>query len=124
MKCPKCGAVEDIKFFLRHQKTSDDDEDTTANCITMLHANPDCGFNESYMLEDCLDIIFPDWSEIQELEDKINEIQNSVNMSDMFAAMADNIIEADSEVIETDGEIVETNELPSNEETGDIDQYF
>ena len=63
MKCPKCGDTENIKFFVRHQKISEEDETTAANCITMLHADPSCGFNESFMLEDCLDYIFSYWSE-------------------------------------------------------------
>ena len=97
MKCPKCGATENIKFLVRHQKTDEDDESNIANCITIIHAEPQCGFNESYLLEDCLDDIFPNWSEIRELEAKINDIQNSMNAIEMF----------EDQIIETEGEIVE-----------------
>lgn len=60
MICPKCGK-EDIVFFLRHQDREDDSENT-ANCITILCK--ECGHNESFFLIDCLDYIFPDWSEL------------------------------------------------------------
>ena len=60
MKCPKCKATEDIKFFLRHQDTEDDTSDN-ANVITMLCTK--CGYNQSFFLVDCLDAIFPEWSE-------------------------------------------------------------
>ena len=117
MKCPKCGDTENIKFFVRHQKSSEDDESTNANCLTILHADPECGFNESYLLEDCLDVVFPNWSEIQELESKVNEIQNNVNMGDMFAAMMGGM----SNTIETEGEVIEDNELPPIQESEDIE---
>lgn len=57
MKCPKCGTVENIKFFLRHQKENEEDESDLANAITILCT--ECGNNESYFLLDCLDDIFP-----------------------------------------------------------------
>lgn len=60
MICPKCGK-EDIVFFLRHQDREDDSENA-ANCITILCK--ECGHNESFFLIDCLDYIFPDWSEL------------------------------------------------------------
>lgn len=60
MICPKCGK-EDIVFFLRHQDREDDAENV-ANCITILCK--ECGHNESFFLIDCLDYIFPDWSEL------------------------------------------------------------
>ena len=103
MKCPKCGSTENIKFFIRHQKSSEDDEETNANCLTILHADPECGFNESYLLEDCLEVVFPNWSEIQELENRVNEIQNNVNMGSMFAAMMDGM----TDTIKAEGEVVE-----------------
>lgn len=58
MKCPKCGTTEDIKYFLRHQKENEDDISDIANAITMLCTQ--CGYNQSYLLLDCLDEIFPD----------------------------------------------------------------
>ena len=96
MKCPKCGSTENIKFFVRHQKSSEDDESNIANCITIIHAEPQCGFNESYLLEDCLNDIFPNWSELQELQTKIEDIQNNINMRNLF-----------DQVVETEGEIIE-----------------
>ena len=116
MKCPKCGDTENIKFFVRHQKSSEDDESTNANCLTILHADPECGFNESYLLEDCLDVVFPNWSEIQELENKVNEIQNNINMGDVLA-----IMNGISDAIETDEEVIEDNELPPVQESEDIE---
>lgn len=101
MKCPKCGATENIKFLIRHQKSDENDESNIANCITIIHAEPQCGFNESYLLEDCLDDIFPNWSEIRELEEKINDIQNNMNAESLLAGMlGDQIIETEGEVIE------------------------
>ena len=116
MKCPKCGDTENIKFFVRHQKSSEDDESTNANCLTILHADPECGFNESYLLEDCLDVVFPNWSEIQELENKVNEIQNNINIGDVLAMM-----NGISDAIETDEEVIEDNELPPVQESEDIE---
>ena len=104
MICPKCGDTENIKFFLRHQKSNEDDEDTTANCITILHASPDCGFNESYMLEDCLDTIFPDWSEIRSLQQKVDDIEQNINnidsVSNMFTNFMPGMIKSENEAIE------------------------
>jgi len=105
MKCPKCGSIEDIKFFVRHQKTSEDDESTVANAITILHANPECGFNETYMLEDCIELIFKDWSDLYQIEEKISELENSANgMNALFTGLMDNV---NPEVIETEGEVVD-----------------
>ena len=104
MKCPKCGSIENIKFFLRHQKDSEEDDSTVVNCITIIHADPQCGFNESYLLEDCLDVIFPNWSEIQELEEKIENIQNAVNIGSLFEGMLGN------DSIEIEGEVIDENE--------------
>jgi len=105
MKCPKCGSTEDIKFFVRHQKISENDESTAANAITILHANPECGFNETYMLEDCIELIFKDWSELYQIEEKISELENSANsMNALFTNLIDGM---GSEVIEADGEVVE-----------------
>ena len=60
MKCPKCGAQEGIKWFLRHQAEGPDDDSNLANAITILCTK--CGANESYMLQDCLSDIFFKWS--------------------------------------------------------------
>ena len=58
MRCPKCNTNEDIKFFLRHQKEGENDDSEIANAITMLCTH--CGYNQSFLLVDCLDDIFPD----------------------------------------------------------------
>jgi len=71
MKCPKCGATENIKYFLRHQKENENDDSDLANAITMLCT--ECGYNQSYLLLDCLDDIFPDWSS---LKDQVHQFQN------------------------------------------------
>ena len=76
MKCPKCGTTEDIKYFLRHQKENEDDTSDIANAITMLCTQ--CGYNQSYLLLDCLDEIFPDWSEIKAQADKWQEMLASM----------------------------------------------
>ena len=104
MKCPKCGSTENIKFFLRHQKDNEEDDSSVANCITIIHAEPQCGFNESYLLEDCLDVIFPNWSEIQELEEKIENIQNAINAGSLLEGMLGN------DSIEIEGEAIDENE--------------
>ena len=119
MKCPKCGDTEDIKFFVRHQKFSEDDEGTNANCLTILHANPECGFNESRLLEDCLDLVFPDWSEIVELQNKLNKVEQNMQSMNGLANMFSGMIS--DEIIETDGEVIEDNELPSVQESEDIE---
>lgn len=61
MKCPECGTNEGIKFFLRHQAEDENDTSNNANVITILCTK--CGKNESYFLAECLDQIFPSWSE-------------------------------------------------------------
>lgn len=69
MKCPKCGK-DNIVFFLRHQDREDDAEDV-ANCITILCK--ECGYNESFFLIDCLDYIFPNWSELGQMVKVLEE---------------------------------------------------
>lgn len=64
MKCPKCENIEEIKWFLRHQKLNEDDTGTNANVITVLCTV--CGYNESKFLEDYLDALFPEWDENRE----------------------------------------------------------
>ena len=64
MFCPKCNTNEGIKWFLRHQSATENDELDVANVITILCTK--CGNNQSYMLSDCLDDIFPDWSELKQ----------------------------------------------------------
>ena len=60
MKCPNCQSKKNIKFFLRHQDV-DESKDNDANVITILCT--ECGHNESFFLVDCLEDIFPNWSE-------------------------------------------------------------
>ena len=77
MKCPDCGAEEDIKWFLRHQDEGDDDDSTSANVITILCTT--CGKNESHFLLDVLPDIFPSWEprEVQmNFEDQISMLGN------------------------------------------------
>lgn len=59
MICPKCETTEGIKWFLRHQDTETSGVDD-ANVITILCT--ECGHNESYFLENSLELIFPSWS--------------------------------------------------------------
>jgi len=87
MICPKCGK-EDIVFFLRHQDREDDSENT-ANCITILCK--ECGHNESYFLIDCLDYIFPDWSELGQRVGALEE---------QAAAHQEEIVEEQEEIVE------------------------
>lgn len=104
--CPKCGASDNIKFFIRHMKTSENDESTIGNCLTILHANPKCGHNQSMMLDEVVEVVFRDWSELGKLEDKLNEINNqTANFGNMLGNMMGNMISED--VIETEGEVVE-----------------
>ena len=63
MKCPKCGATTNIKWFLRHQDRESDTIDDV-NVITILCT--ECGYNDSVFLEEYLDDIFKDWSEIKQ----------------------------------------------------------
>ncbi len=103
IKCPKCGSEENIVHFLRHQKESEDDEGTNANCWTILCK--ECGYNESYLLEDLLEEVFPEWSTLQirikELENQFQEMYDSVEIQN-------NIIEADNvEVQEVEEEVEE-----------------
>lgn len=75
MRCPKCGATENLVYFLRHQKMNEKDEDKNINCWTILCK--ECGHNESYLLEDLLDEIFINWSEVKQ-----NTIFNNENEKD------------------------------------------
>lgn len=119
MICPKCNSTENIKFFVRHQKTDENDNSQVANAITMLHADPECGYNETFMLEDCLDYIFTEWSELQPLAEKLNNIENNINgLSSVFASMADM---ASEDMIETEGEVVEDCALPPVQEETEIE---
>lgn len=90
MKCPKCGATENINFFLRHQ-SKENDNSAVANCITIIHADPECGYNQSYLIVDCLDYIFPEWSEIPDLMDRLNAIENSTNFFNVLGSFIGDI---------------------------------
>ena len=79
MKCPKCNATEGIKWFLRHQATEDEESDeTNANVITMLCTQ--CGYNESYFLEDSLELIFPSWNEYFQIQQQQMILDNTQEM--------------------------------------------
>lgn len=82
MKCPECGATENISFFLRHQAEDENDESNNANVITILCRN--CGKNESYFLRDCLEDIFPSWKE-----------NDGADLAELFSAMYGGIPQAD-----------------------------
>lgn len=60
--CPKCETTEDIKWFIRHQKSDENDESTVGNVITILCT--ECGFNQSVFIKDYLEDIFRDWTEL------------------------------------------------------------
>lgn len=84
MICPKCEAVEGIKWFLRHQD-AEGSSDNDANVITILCTK--CGNNQSYFLEDSLDLIFPSWSQyfyIPKEEEIPDEILQEILGNDMF----------------------------------------
>ena len=85
MKCPECGATTNIKWFLRHQDR-ENDIINDANVITVLCTN--CGYNNSVFLEDYLDDIFKDWSEI--------ESNNNFDFSSLFNFMTDNFLDEDN----------------------------
>lgn len=114
MFCPKCEKSEDIKFFIRHMKTSEDDESTIGNCLTILHADPECGYNQSMMLDEVVEVVFRDWSELGKLEERMAEINNNAaGFGSMLGEMMGNMVPND--IIETNGEVVEdNNELPES----------
>lgn len=83
--CPKCEAVEGIKWFLRHQD-AEGSSDNDANVITILCTK--CGNNQSYFLGDSLDLIFPSWSQYfhvkkEEEEDIPDEILQGILGNDI-----------------------------------------
>ena len=108
MKCPKCGATENIVHFPRHQKTDENDENTNVNCWTILCKN--CGHNESFLLEELLDEVFVDWSEIQA---KIKELEQQVQNANMMQILANQEIPIEAENIEV---IDETPQLEGDTE--------
>ena len=79
LRCPKCGTEEDLKWFIRHQDLEDDEDSTSGNVITILCTT--CGYNQSFILADCLEDIFPEWVE-EENEDytMFEDIFGSFNM--------------------------------------------
>lgn len=60
--CPKCETTEDIKWMIRHQKANDEDDSTLGNVITLLCT--ECGFNQSVFIQDYLEDIFTNWTEL------------------------------------------------------------
>ena len=113
MKCPKCGATENIVHFLRHQKTDENDENTNVNCWTMLCKN--CGHNESFLLEELLDEVFVDWSEIQA---RIKELEEQVqNANNMMQILANQEIPIEAENIE----VIDENEIETSQLEGDTE---
>lgn len=84
MKCPECGTTKDIKWFLRHQD-KENDTINDANVITVLCTN--CGYNDSVFLEDYLDDIFKDWSEVKQNNN------TNIDFSSLFNFFSDNLNE-------------------------------
>lgn len=84
MKCPKCGATTNIKWFLRHQDR-ENDTINDANVITVLCTN--CGYNDSVFFEDYLDDIFKDWSEIKQNNN------TNIDFSSLFNLFSNNFNE-------------------------------
>lgn len=119
MKCPKCGATENINFFLRHQSKENDDS-IVANCITIIHADPECGYNQSYLIADCLDYIFPEWSEIPDLMDRLNAIEDSVSFFNVLSSFREgvfneNLLHVEAEVL--DEKNIKNSDAPAADES-------
>lgn len=69
MYCSECKDESKVVWFLRHQKTDEEDTGTNANVITILCQN--CGKNASVFIEDFLGTFFPDWDEEAELKKQL-----------------------------------------------------
>ena len=76
MWCPNCREESDVKWMLRHQKSSEEDTATNANVVTVLCIK--CGKNASAFIEDYLPEIFPEWDETPELIQKYIEEQKTL----------------------------------------------
>ena len=48
--------------MIRHQKANDEDDSTLGNVITLLCT--ECGFNQSVFIQDYLEDIFTNWTEL------------------------------------------------------------
>ena len=48
--------------MIRHQRTNDEDDSTLGNVITLLCT--ECGFNQSVFIQDYLEDIFANWTEL------------------------------------------------------------
>ena len=48
--------------MIRHQKINKEDDSTVGNVITLLCT--ECGFNQSVFIQDYLEDIFTDWTEL------------------------------------------------------------
>ena len=116
MICPKCGSSENIVFFVRHMKTDENDESTTANCVTVLHADPQCGYNESMLLKDVANVVFTEWSELAKLEERVSNINPTGGLGSLFNSIGD-MIETEGEVVEETQDLLECEscELPAAE---------
>lgn len=113
MKCPNCGNSSDLKFFMRHQDREDDTDDNNANTITILCT--ECGHNESYFLIDCLDEIFPAWSDRPQ---QTPDIEAFKAFGSMFGG--ENEFENSESGIEVKGEEEEFNGLPNFEQLQEL----
>ncbi len=79
IQCPKCSTNKNIKWFLRHQN-KDTDLDNEANVITILCT--ECGENESFFLEDCLENIFLDWSDKKDNNNNLFSFLDFISFGD------------------------------------------
>ena len=102
MRCPDCGIEDgDVKWFLRHQKSDENDTATNANVITILCVK--CGKNNSVFIEDYLGSFFPEWDEEREqLEQLFEQFSNSNTMENL---------EGLEEPLEIEGKIEEDSDL-------------
>ena len=112
MKCPKCGATENIVHFLRHQKTDDNDESNIANCWTILCK--ECGHNQSFLLNDLLDEVFTDWSELKETIDRLKSLYDSVQSTYGYVQSTPTEEKSPIEEIETKAQVLDE-EIPAEE---------
>lgn len=57
--------------MIRHQKENDEDSSSIGNVITILCT--DCGFNESVFIQDYLETIFNNWSNLFDSKPRVKE---------------------------------------------------
>ena len=77
IECPDCLEEGKVVWFLRHQKTNEEDTGTNANVVTILCQT--CGKNESIFLEDFLEEMFPDWTNKKAVNKAFEAFMNTNN---------------------------------------------